>query len=79
MRVELLYFAQLREQAGREREPVDTDAATLAELYAEIAARHGFDLPRERLRVAVGDAFCDWSQPLCAGDEVALIPPVSGG
>lgn len=35
-------------------------------------------LPREAL-VAVNQAFADPGTPLAAGDQVALMPPVSGG
>jgi molybdopterin synthase sulfur carrier subunit len=78
-RLRLLYFASLRDAAGMPAEEVDTDAADLAALYDGLRARHGFALPRERLRVAVDGAFAAWSDPLRAGSEVAFIPPVSGG
>ena len=78
-RVELRYYALLREQAGRQSESVDTAAATPAALYAELAARHGFRLPASQLRVAVNAAFSDWERPLEDGDEVVFIPPVAGG
>ena len=79
MRVNLRYYALLREQAGRQSETIDTAAATPATLYAELAARHGFRLPASQLRVAVNAAFCDWQRPLEDGDEVVFIPPVAGG
>ncbi|KAF1695649.1 MoaD/ThiS family protein [Pseudoxanthomonas koreensis] len=78
-RVRLLYFASLREAAGREGEEVESTAADLAGLYAETAARHGLQWPRERLRVAVDGAFARWDDALRDGSEVAFIPPVSGG
>jgi molybdopterin converting factor subunit 1 len=78
-RVQLRYFALLREQAGRQSETVETTAATPAELYAELAARHGFRLPATQLRVAVNAAFSDWDLPLRDGDEVVFVPPVAGG
>ena len=78
-RVTLLYFASLREAVGQEREQVHSTAADLAALYAEVAARHGLDWPRQRLRVAVDGAFAAWAQPLREGSEVVFIPPVSGG
>jgi len=77
--ITLLYFASLRDAAGMERETWDTDAATLAELYTQTAARHGFSLPQSRLRVAVDGAFARWDSPLREGSSVAFIPPVSGG
>ena len=79
MRVNLRYYALLREQAGRRSETVDTAAATPAALYAELAARYGFRLPASQLRVAVNAAFCDWQRPLVDGDEIVFIPPVAGG
>jgi molybdopterin converting factor subunit 1 len=78
-RIEIQYFAVLRERVGTGRESVETSAATAAELYDELAARHDFGLPRGMLRVAVNDEFTDWSQPLAAGDRVVFIPPVAGG
>jgi molybdopterin synthase sulfur carrier subunit len=77
--VHVQYYAVLREQAGRSQESVATTARTPAELYAELRARHGLKLPQSLLRVAVNDEFCDWSQPLAAGDRVVFIPPVAGG
>ena len=77
--ITILYFAALREQAGKEQETRTTAAQTPAELYAELQAAYAFDLPQERLRAAVNHAFCDWQTTLNDGDTVAFIPPVSGG
>ncbi len=78
-RLTVLYFASLRDAAGVGSEEVESGAADLQGLYAELQARHAFALPRERLRVAVDGAFVDWRDALRQGSEVALIPPVSGG
>ena len=78
MTITVLYFASLRDAAGREREEVPVPAS-LAALYDDLRGRHGFGLPRERLRVAVDGAFVAWDTPPRAGSEVAFIPPVSGG
>jgi molybdopterin converting factor subunit 1 len=79
MQLTIQYFALLREQAGRSQETLETEAATPADLYAELAARYRFTLSREQLKVAVNSDFCDWSRPLAAGDSVVFIPPVAGG
>ena len=79
MKISIQYFALLREQAGRARETVETTAATTAELFAEVNARHGFSLSRDQLKVAVNSEFSDWTHRLCAGDAVVFIPPVAGG
>jgi molybdopterin converting factor subunit 1 len=78
-RLRLKYYALLREQAGCSEEQVETAASDAASLYDELAARHGFSLPREQLKVAVNTEFADWSRVLADGDEVVFIPPVAGG
>jgi len=78
-RVNLQYFAQLREEAGVGEEVVDTPAATPRELYAELLARHGFSLSADSLKVAVNASFSDWQHVLADGDTVVFVPPVAGG
>lgn len=77
--VTVRYFAQLREQAGVGAEQMATAAASVRELYAEVAARHGFSLPVDALKVAVNAQFSNWSQPLRDADTIVFIPPVNGG
>lgn len=78
-KIHVQYFAILREQRGVSAEELNTSAATPGALYDELRARHGFSLPRERIRAAVNDAFTDSSAPLRDGDRVVFIPPVAGG
>lgn len=77
--IEVLYFASLRDAAGMACERVPPDAADLAALYDRLRQRHGFALPRERVRVAVDGAFAEWADAPRDGSVVAFIPPVSGG
>ena len=77
--VTVQYFALLREQAGCSAETVRRTARTPAELYAELASRHPFTLPKDMLKVAINAEFGDWMQPLADGDTVVFIPPVAGG
>lgn len=77
-RVNVLYFASLRDAAGVASETVDLDG-DLRTLYAALRERHGFVLPIERLRVAVDGTFARWDDLVRDGSEVAFIPPVSGG
>ncbi|MFM1850627.1 MAG: hypothetical protein RIS54_311 [Verrucomicrobiota bacterium] len=79
MKLQIQYFALLREQAGREEESVTTTAATPAALYDELKARHGFSLPADRVRAAVNGAFVAADAALSEGDRVVFIPPVAGG
>ena len=75
----LRLFASIREAAGTGR--AEFDAATVGELIDKAAARFGPDfvalLPI--CRVWVNGEASDTAEPLRPGDEVALLPPVSGG
>ena len=81
MRVTLRYFAIVRETLGRaeeEREvPAGTTAGGLFDLLAAEEPRLG-GMKRATM-VMVNQEYASADQPLAEGDEVALIPPVSGG
>ena len=79
MRYRVLYFAALRDTAGCDSEVVGSASRDARALYEELRSRHGFALQAERLRVAVNGEFADWSRALADDDEVAFLPPVSGG
>lgn len=81
--IDVLYFAWVRERIGIPREQVTTDAATVAELVAELRAREEryalafSDL--SALRVAVDQDLTDFDAPLKGAREVAFFPPMTGG
>ena len=81
MRVRLLFFGQLKEVAGRERDTLELpDGARVSDLlqrYAEVspALAPYYDV----MAVALNQEYSERGAPLHEGDEVALIPPVSGG
>ncbi|MBO94873.1 MAG: molybdopterin converting factor subunit 1 [Opitutales bacterium] len=77
--VTLRYFAMLRESAGVESEDLSTSSETPKELYAELQESKGFSLGATELRVAVNGEFAALDDALNEGDEIAFIPPVSGG
>jgi molybdopterin synthase sulfur carrier subunit len=79
MNYRILYFASLRDAAGRDVESVASDTNDARVLYAQRQREHGFALSAERLRVAVNGEFAAWNRPLADGDEIAFLPPVSGG
>ncbi len=69
-------FAGLREQAGTGRREIEVpDGATIADVWATL----GLGNEPAGLLYAVNRAYAEREQPLADGDEVALIPPVSGG
>ena len=74
-------FARLREQAGTEAESVELPAgSTIDDVYDALQRRHpGLEANRESVRAAVNQEFADWDVVVADGDEVAFIPPVSGG
>src|SRR5260221_10776464 len=75
------FFARLREQAGTDSESVEVErGSTVADVYDALRKAHpALDPNRESVRVAVNQEFGDWDVIVAAGDEVAFIPPVSGG
>ena len=76
--ITIRYFASLRDERGLAQERLQAQG-TAAELYDRLAVQHGFSLERDRVRVAVNDAFVDWSTALKPADSVVFIPPVAGG
>ena len=74
-------FARLRELAGTDAENVEVRAgSTVADVYDALRKAHpGLDVNRESVRAAVNQEFADWDTVVADGDEVAFIPPVSGG
>ena len=75
----LLHFAQLRDEVGAAETTHTTTCATAAGVYDELRMAHGLSLTRKHLKVAVNGDFADWSTRISDGDELAFIPPVSGG
>jgi sulfur-carrier protein len=79
VKLRLRYFASLRDAAGTDLEEIDSAHAHAAEVFEAAAMRHGFALPRTRLRLALNGEIVDWNAPLQSGDELVFLPPVSGG
>lgn len=85
MRLDMLYFAWVREGMGRAGETVDAPdgIATVAALVDWLAARDDTSAAaladRGRLRAAVDQAFVPLDAPITGAREVALFPPVTGG
>ena len=71
-------FAQLRDLFGSDT--VAVEARTVAGLRESLAASHPAAAPLlARCRVAVNLEFVDDDHAVTPADEVAVIPPVSGG
>ncbi len=83
MRVNVKYFASIRESVGTGSEQLETAAATLGALRDELIARggaHAEALARGKaVRLALDQVMADESASLREGAEVAFFPPVTGG
>jgi len=79
--VRVLLFAALREAVGEKSVELELRAsATLADLLAELEARHAvLARYRGRMLVARNEERAPLATALADGDEIALLPPVSGG
>ena len=76
MRVVVKLFAGLRERAGTGERPLELpDGALASDVWPEL----GLGEEPDGLLYAVNREYAESEQPLAEGDEVALIPPVSGG
>jgi molybdopterin synthase catalytic subunit len=81
MRVRVLFFGRLKDIVGRAEEDAElSEGARVEDLFA----RYGRSFPelaqfRASVVASVNQEFAEWRAPLSSGDEVAFLPPVSGG
>lgn len=81
MQVRVLFFGMLKEMLGRSSEELELpDGATLSDLLA----RYEKEVPKLKqflpsIALSINEEYAAASSRLKAGDEVALLPPVSGG
>jgi molybdopterin converting factor subunit 1 len=81
IRVKVLFFGRLRELLSKTEEHTEiAEGATLASLF-ELYARKNPQLAnfRTSLVASRNQEFAAWDTQLGAGDEIAFLPPVSGG
>lgn len=78
MKVNVRYFASVRDRMGRSEETVSVEQASLTveDLWKQVSK--GESLPSSTL-IAVNMEYTDATQTLKNGDEVAFFPPVTGG
>lgn len=81
MRIRVRLFAIQRELVGERHVELDLpDGATVADGWAGLVARFPALAPgRDSVRFARNGEYADAEEPLADGDELAVIPPVSGG
>jgi molybdopterin converting factor subunit 1 len=81
LRVKVLFFGRVRELTGIREEALEMpEGTTLSELFEHYQKRfpslRGF---RASLVASRNQEFAAWDTPLSSGDDVAFLPPVSGG
>ena len=81
MRVKVLFFGMLRELAGAQAESINLQPEAVVR---DVLAHYAASIPRfaeslSSLAVAVNQQYSSADTKLHEGDEVALLPPVSGG
>jgi molybdopterin converting factor subunit 1 len=82
MTVSVRLFAILRERAGRDSVEIELpEGATVGDAFERLAETPGLaDLvERMPLRMAVNREYASAGALISAGDELAVIPPISGG
>src|ERR1700676_5514706 len=81
MRIRVLFFGQLKEITGVSEEVAElSEGARVEDLFE----RYGRRFPklaefRPSIAASVNQEYAGWRAPLTSGDEVAFLPPVSGG
>ena len=78
--IRVILLARLRDECGVDTlEVAATEAHTVAELRTHLVAQGHSALQDSSIRFAVNQSFCQDTQVISAGDEVAFMPPVTGG
>jgi sulfur-carrier protein len=74
----VLFFAHLRDAVGEEFLRIDASGKTVAELKEDLAVI--YNLPKmDTVMTAINEEFASNDEVIHDGDEIAFIPPVSGG
>jgi len=81
MRVNVKLFARLRELVGAGDLTLDVPAgATVADVWAALVASYpAAEAYARSMSSAVNLTYARMTTPVAEGDEVAFLPPVSGG
>jgi molybdopterin converting factor subunit 1 len=78
--VRVRFLARLRDLTGKDTEELKAPADwCVSDVYDAMRVTYPALPPRDSIRAAVNHEFADWNSRVSKGDEVAFIPPVSGG
>jgi molybdopterin synthase catalytic subunit len=81
VRIRVLFFGQLKDIVGVAQEDTELSEGSRVE---DLFERYGRRFPklaefRSSIAASVNQEYAGWRAPLASGDEVAFLPPVSGG
>ncbi|MFQ5642463.1 MAG: molybdopterin converting factor subunit 1 [Thiogranum sp.] len=77
MRVQVRFFAALRERAGTPALEVSVpEGATVAQVWSAAVPR---EQPADNVLAARNMQYVGFDSPVEEGDEIAFFPPVTGG
>ena len=80
MKVRLLYFAVLRDIAGKRDDVLDLpDGTRAADVWRRLRDQHRALRDYNQPMTAINESYADADAILRDGDELAFIPPVAGG
>jgi molybdopterin converting factor subunit 1 len=81
IRLNVLFFGRLKDAIGHGQESIEIAAdSRIEDLFAHCVSRYPeLAAHRKAMAVSRNREFAAWTTPLHSGDEVAFLPPVSGG
>jgi len=79
MQIQILYFAQLADLAGKPEESRTIEDASPSTLYAALKETYHFPHEFTQLQVAINHQLSAHETALQDGDSIAFLPPMTGG
>jgi molybdopterin converting factor subunit 1 len=81
IRLNVLFFGRLKDAIGHGQESMEIPPdSRIEDLFAHCVDRYpALAAHRKAIAVSRNQEFAAWATPLHPGDEVAFLPPVSGG
>ena len=81
IRLNVLFFGRLKDTIGHGQESMKIPSGSrIEDLFAHCVTRYpGLAAHRTSVAVSRNREFAAWTTPLQPGDEIAFLPPVSGG
>ena len=79
MQIQILYFAQLADLAGKTEETREIANPSPSALYADLKSQYHFPHKFSQLQVAINHQLSAHETVLKDGDSIAFLPPMTGG